>query len=344
MKRIKLPSLTQWHRWLGLVLSGWVLLMAVTGSMLLFKNQWLMWQYPSLRLDNPVSQATSATIADRYTAGYAYLPTDDRPWFELVDGDGNHHYFGPQGEQLLTRAPYADTVSWFVELHHHLALDEFGKDILGVLSLLALVLITTGLVRWWPKRQWRWKNLAVRFYNPFSAKGMQTLWQLHRSTGAIVFIPVALLMLTGSAIMYASTVKGGLTTLLPMTDSRIHHSVPKRSATHWQERFAIAHTVLPDADIRLIYLDSGRMRLKWPDEWHPNGRNYIAFDETGTLSSITDVRTRPLGEQVSHMIYPLHVAAIGGTTMTLIILAGGLALLLLPVTGVWFYLKRRNKR
>ncbi|RUO50447.1 PepSY-associated TM helix domain-containing protein [Idiomarina fontislapidosi] len=344
MKRIKLPSLTQWHRWLGLVLSGWVLLMAVTGSMLLFKNQWLMWQYPNLRLETPVSHTTSATIADRYKAGYAYLPTHDRPWFELVDGDGNHHYFGLQGEHLLTRAPYSDTVSWFVELHHHLALDKFGKDILGVLSLFALVLIITGLVRWWPKRQWRWKNLAIRFYNPFSAKGMQTLWQLHRSTGAIVFIPIALLMFTGSAIMYASTVKDGLTTLLPMTDSRIQHTVPDRLATHWQERFEIARAVLPNADIRLIYLDSGRMRLKWPDEWHPNGRNYIAFDDRGTLTTITDVRARPLGEQIAHMVYPLHVAAIGGTAMTLVILAGGIALLLLPVTGVWFYLKRRNKR
>lgn len=312
--------------------------------MLLFKNQWLMWQYPNLRLETPVSHTTSATIADRYKAGYAYLPTHDRPWFELVDGDGNHHYFGLQGEHLLTRAPYSDTVSWFVELHHHLALDKFGKDILGVLSLFALVLIITGLVRWWPKRQWRWKNLAIRFYNPFSAKGMQTLWQLHRSTGAIVFIPIALLMFTGSAIMYASTVKDGLTTLLPMTDSRIQHTVPDRLATHWQERFEIARAVLPNADIRLIYLDSGRMRLKWPDEWHPNGRNYIAFDDRGTLTTITDVRARPLGEQIAHMVYPLHVAAIGGTAMTLVILAGGIALLLLPVTGVWFYLKRRNKR
>lgn len=338
----KLPTLTQWHRWLGLTLSLWLLLMAVSGSLLLYKNDLLQLFYPQLNLAQPVGTTDAATVLDQFNNGYALMPTTDRPWLEVVNAEKSHFYYDSSGRLLLKREYLADFISWLVELHHHLALNELGKDILGVLGLLSLTLIGTGLIRWWPRRANFRRALSVRFFNPFTKRGSQTLWQLHRFIGAVLFVPVAIVLITGTAIMYAAPVKSALIFLLPFTQSIETLTSPSLTADNWQQRLELAKRALPTAQARLLYLEEPRIRAKHTTEWHPNGRNYIAFSETGEISQVIDDRETPLGNQVSNMIYPTHVAAVGGAFYLFIVLLSGLALIALPVSGLWFYSKRRQ--
>lgn len=318
--------------------------MAISGSLLLFKNELLRVIYPQLALTTPVSVADAAVIADQFSSGYALMPTADRPWFEVVDSNKTHFYFDADGQLLLERDYLGDVMSWLVELHHHLALDELGKDILGGLGLLSLALVFTGLIRWWPKRGSLRRALSVRWANPFHQRGMQTLWQLHRFMGVVVFIPILIVLVTGTAIMYPSPVKSALTKLLPMQQDIDIGPIPQQRATSWQERLSIAAEALPTAEARLLYLDKPRIRAKHQNEWHPNGRNYVEFSADGRVNNVVDERSTALGNQLSNMIYPTHVAAIGGWPYLTVILLSGLALIMLPTTGIWFYLKRRAKR
>ncbi|RDV25469.1 PepSY domain-containing protein [Alteromonas aestuariivivens] len=335
------------HKWLGLILAGWLLLMAVTGSVLLFKVPLLKWQYAQLQLPQPVTPPQSASLLDALPSplseGFAYLPTADRPWLEVVTSDKTHWYFNADGP-VLTREPHGDLISWLVELHHHLALGDTGKKLLGLLGLASLALIVTGLIRWWPRHQISRRHLAVRWHRPWSKRGLQTLWQLHRSTGVLIWLPITLSLTTGSAIMYAKPVNQTLNRLLPFAGSAT--PTPDNTpapALDWQSRFARAQELMPGADIRLVYLDKSRMRLKHPDEWHPNGRNYLAFDaQNGELLELRDVRTTVLGNRLSHTIYPMHVAAIGGAPMLVMVLLAGLALILLPLTGILYFINRKK--
>lgn len=338
----KLPTLTQWHRWLGLTLSLWFLLMAVSGSILLYKNEYLSWQYPQLQLAEPVTQQQAAEILDHHHTGYALMPTHDRPWLEIVDANKTHYYYDATGRLLLERTYLGDLTSWLVELHHSLVLDELGKDILGILGIAGLLLIVTGLVRWWPRQGFSLRALTVRFYNPLSRRGMQTLWQSHRFIGVVLFIPIFIGLSTGTAIMYSAPVKSFLVTVLPFQsqNNQPHQLIGELNAKNWQQRLDIARQALPTTDARLLYLEQPRIRLKHQNEWHPNGRNYVNFSDTGTLSEVTNTRHTPLGNQVSNTIYPLHVAAMGGWFYQLVILLSGIALILLPITGIWFYVKR----
>lgn len=338
----KLPTLTQWHRWLGLTLSLWLLLMAVSGSILLYKNEFLSWQYPQLQLPQPLTQTEVARIANEHHSGYALMPRADRPWLEIVDSAKTHFYYNADGTVLLERPYLGDLTSWLVELHHHLLLNELGKDILGILGLASLALIFTGLIRWWPRRGFSLRALSVRFYNPFSRRGMQTLWQSHRFIGVVLFLPVFIGLSTGTAIMYSAQVKSFLLNVLPF-QQQSSQEIPEVSATNWQQRFDIAKQVLPTTDARLLYLEEPRIRLKHNDEWHPNGRNYVGFTSNGKLDEVTNTRHTPLGNQVSNTIYPLHVAAMGGWLYQLVILLSGIALILLPVSGIWFYAKRFSR-
>lgn len=84
------------------------------------------------------------------------------------------------------------------------------------------------------------------------------------------------------------------------------------------------------------------MRLTFPGEWHPNGRSVLKFDATtGALVSHSDVRNSSQGYLLSQMIYPLHVAAVGGIAWLVVVLVGGIVLILLPITGIYFWCWRQ---
>ncbi|RUO63060.1 PepSY-associated TM helix domain-containing protein [Pseudidiomarina insulisalsae] len=335
------------HKWLGLALSVWMVLVALTGTLLLYKTELLQLQYPQLRLTTLPTMAEAAAVFDRFDAGYAFLPRDDKPWTEVIDGDGTTHYFNAAGEHLLARTELGDWVSWMVEFHHHMLLHDLGKDIMGILGLLSLLLVIAGLIRWWP-RHWSWRVLSVRFVRPGQRQFMATLWQLHRSSGVIFIIPIAALLITGTAIMYAAFVNQSLERLLPQTSAISSAPMPTTPAYNWQQRLSLAKDYWPQQSPRLIYLaptaeGNYRMRLRHEGEWHPNGRSYLVFADNGPMVSSDDVRARALGFRLSQTIYPLHVAAVGGWAWLTATLLGGLALILLPVTGVWFWWRRRRR-
>lgn len=143
--------------------------------------------------------------------------------------------------------------------------------------------------------------------------------------------------------MYAAPVKSALTELLPMQSQVQQQPLPQQRSNRWADRLAVVDDVLPTADARLLYLDTPQIRAKHSNEWHPNGRNYIQFSAQGEVSKVIDERNTALGNQLSNMIYPAHVAAVGGWVYLTLVLFSGLALIALPTTGLWFYLKRRSK-
>ncbi|MFC0446056.1 PepSY-associated TM helix domain-containing protein [Pseudidiomarina halophila] len=335
------------HKWLGLTLSLWVVLVSLTGTILLYKTELLQLQYPQLRLNEIPSTAEAAQIFDRFNAGYAYLPRADKPWVEVVDGEGTTHYFDGAGTELLVRPLLDDWISWFVEFHHHLLLHDFGKDLMGIFGLLSLLLVIAGVVRWWP-RNWSWRVFSVRWHGVRSRQFRATLWQLHRSIGILTIVPVLALLITGTAIMYAAAVNSGLDQLLPYKTVQPQPQLPEQNADNWQQRFVIAEQFWPAQRPRLVYLQPNadgayRLRLQHSDEWHPNGRSYLTFAGNGPLIQADDVRNKSLGYQLSQMIYPLHVAAVGGLVWLILLVIGGVVLVLLPVTGVWFWYKRRER-
>lgn len=336
------------HKWLGLTLALWIVLVSLTGTLLLYKTELLQLQYPQLQLAVMPSQTQAAAVFDRFNAGYAYLPRADKPWIEVNDGAGTTFYFDGAGNEVLARPMLGDWISWMVEFHHHLLLDDLGKDLMGILGLLSLLLVVAGVVRWWP-RHWSWRVLSVRFVRPSQRQFMATLWQLHRSSGVIFIVPIAVLLLTGTAIMYAAAVSAGLDRLLPQTQTLPAKPLPQHTAANWQDRLQLAGQYWPDQVPRLVYLTPTelghyRLRLQHNGEWHPNGRSYLVFADQGPLISADDVRRKSLGFQLSQLVYPLHVAAVGGVFWLSATLLGGLVLILLPVTGVWFWWRRRRHR
>lgn len=339
-----MPGWGQLHRWLGLTLSLWLVLVSLTGTLLFYKTELLQLKYPQLKLTAIPDHQDAARVFDRFDAGHAFLPRADKPWIEVVDASGTHQYFNAAGEHLLSREHMGDWISWFVEFHHHLLLDELGKDIQGYLGLASLLLVVAGLAKWWPQT-WSHRLFTIRWAWPWQKNFRATLWQLHRVTGVVLLIPLLILLITGTAIMYSAVVSDSLTRLFPEQQQVTSMPAVATEATSWPQRLRTAEVLFPEMEPRLVYLDRARIRFKYEDEWHPNGRSYMQFDPlTGALVSWQDIRNQPYGTQLAQMVYPLHVSAIGGVSLLTLLVAGGIALMVLPVSGVWFWVWRQRRK
>lgn len=334
------------HQWLGLALSLWLFLIALTGSLLLFKTELLQLTYSPLNLPAIPSQEQAAKVYDQHSANYAFLPSEYHPWIETVDDHGTHHYYSAEGELLLSRPAMSDWIEWMVEFHHHLFLHELGKELQGIFGIGCLLLIFSGIIKWWPRKRWSKKDFSVRLSKPGQKQWGQTLWQSHRTVGVILFVPIVIAVATGTAMMYSEAVGSTLKTLFPQEgQQRPSITVPKLDSSSWQERFAATRQVMPDAQTKLISWASNSMRMAHPEEWHKNGRTRIAFDpDTHQITEWTNVREQTLGYRLAQKVYPLHIANIGGNTYLTLIFLSGLALILLSATGVWFWLWCRQRK
>ncbi|WP_088329660.1 PepSY-associated TM helix domain-containing protein [Lacimicrobium sp. SS2-24] len=336
------------HTWLGLLLSLWVLLMAVTGTVLYYKPALLKLTYPALNLESPLTLTQAASQLDRLTPplteGYAYMPTETTPWLEVVDKAKTRWYFGESG-LLLKREQHGDVFDVFVSLHHDLMLGKTGKDLSGIFGLASLLLVITGLLRWWPRYGLSRRHFTIHWFSLKTRKGLQTLSELHKVSAVVMIIPMVVILGTGTAIIYAQPVNQLLVSLMPEAGEQPSIPSPAPQAPNWQRRVELADTLFDGATPRLMYLSKDRMRLKFDDEWHPNGRSYLGFSpQQGHLIELESVRQTATGNQLSHTLYPLHVAAVGGTLYLLISTLAGVTLMILPLTGIAYYLRRRSYR
>lgn len=346
------------HKWLGLVLSLWLLLITFTGTALLFKNDLLQWQYPQLEQDGRATQKQALKILESDAvssiAKYSFAPTDLHPWVEVIDQQDARLYYSKQGKLLLSREEYGDWISWFVQFHHHLLLDETGEDIQGILGLLTIVIFITGLIKWWPKGRFQKRDLSVTMARPGKKKWGQTLWQSHRTLGVILFLPMLLLILTGIGMIYYAAFNTGLNAIFPQHSTETRDYAPlieaqnERSAglaDDWVTRSDQVASLMPDIRTIMVYHDQDRLRLRQPEQWHPNGRSYVSFRAgTSQITSITDSRNETLGTQISQKIYPLHIASVGGLSYLTVATISGVSLIWVCISGFWFWLWCRKKK
>ena len=75
------------------------------------------------------------------------------------------------------------------------------------------------------------------------------------------------------------------------------------------------------------------IRMRRPQEWHPNGRTTLAMAGDGAVLMARDAPAAPLAVRTQNALYPLHAARMAGSALALplrivMTLAGlGLALL-----------------
>lgn len=352
----RLRAALKWlHLWLGLSVGLVFALVALSGTVLAFQRELLAWSQPELierALPSPAQSegALARIVADWQPQGMTSLdlPTAQLPVWQGYFPDGERRYFdGASGELLLIRNKHNDAVLWLRDWHTHLLAGKAGEQVLGVVGLIALLLLLSGLYLWWP----RLSALAasLRWYR---GPPTRRWFSWHRGVG-VLWLPLTLLaVLTGVGMVYDGPTRTTLRAVFgDGADARKPPKLGAREvAIDWPALLRAADGQLPGAELRRIGLpkaDSGlvTIRMRAAGEWHPVGRSAVWLDPyQGVVLGVHDATAQDTGARVSEAFYPVHGGFVGGRLWQWLVAFTGLVPGFLLVTGFLFWRRRTARR
>ena len=347
--------LVRWlHRYLGLVVSVFLVITGLTGAILVHADA--LWRVQLAELAAPRAApepgADAPVLAELLDSHAPRLVKWPRPGFngwQLWLQDGSRAIAAGDGEILWQGHWWQSPVDFMHELHAHLLAGHTGELVLGWIALLAVVLLALGIAAWWPAR----RRFSLRGLWPRSAR-RGALIQVHRDWGVLIAPLLLVVLATGAGLVFYTQARTGLNALLsphPPTPAPGTLPAVKRSsmapltAERIETALRAAANALPEAQPVFLYPPTQdnrllRVRMRHPSEIHPNGRSFVFIDaHTGQALGVIDARREPLGERATHAIYPLHSGRIGRPAYAGLTTVTGLLLTALGITGVWAYAK-----
>jgi len=185
-------AIFQLHLWSGIGIGLYVLLISVTGSILVYRNE----LYRAATPDPIIVAESGARLTDEQLKGRA---TSAYPGYRVINigrarnpdqavsislksgASLKNRLFNPYtGADLGESVPLGiRMVSQLLKLHDDLLAGSTGRSVNGVGALLVVVLALTGIVVWWPGiKTWR-RSLAVHR----NVGWQRFAWSLHSMIG-----------------------------------------------------------------------------------------------------------------------------------------------------------------
>ena len=198
-------TIWRWHFYAGLFAVPMVLVLALSGSLYLFKPQIERWEerafrsLPVAETVSPDAQGEAALSAFPGARLHSYrLPEREGDaalvHIALPGGKGMRDVFvSPQGKVLGSLDPDKRIIAIDRAVHGQLLLGKRGSWIVELAASWGIVMILTGLYLWWP----RGRGAAGVIY-PRLTRGPQAFWRdLHAVTGFWVSGLALVLLVTG---------------------------------------------------------------------------------------------------------------------------------------------------
>jgi len=344
------------HLWVGLILGGFILVIAVSGTLLLARAPLLVGEHPQLRSDDrpapplPVVLEKITAIVGEENWTFISFPRDNSPAYEVgVKGDTRIlftlHGEGPLAAGFVGQASFAH---WLHDLHVHLLAGEMGENIAGVAGLGMLFLGVSGLIVWWPyRRQTKVKDLMLR------GASRPKLMRWHWTVGFAFSVMIVGLAVTGIIMSFHGAIQKPLMRLAGEDyGAGVIRALPPAgevSSPDWRAIIPAAENAFPDDALGLVTAprkpgDYLTFRTHRQGEWNPIGRSLIAVDPvTSDVASAWSALEARAAGQAMMAVYPLHAGKAGGDAHVALILLTGLAVIALAASGVIAYVRRPVK-
>jgi uncharacterized iron-regulated membrane protein len=344
------------HRWTGGFIGLLLAALGLTGTLLLYEDAWLRATVP--HADEPLVEdvAASAAIERLLAEGSPQLtsiifPTDSLGLFRL-SFEGGAGAYADQAGTIVVRwtSTWERLELWLFDFHHHLFMGETGTRVAGILALIGLGFVVTGLLLWWrTRRAFAFRLLPARLSRPH-------IMRHHRDIGAVTAPLLSIALLTGAMLTLRPVADLLLSLLSPpgtIAESLAPPQVkggPMAAQFDWRTTLQTVRSTYPEAELRTISIPRRegqlvRIRVRHFDEWMPNGRTVFWFDPAdGRLLETRDARALPLATRMFNLLYPIHASTVGGILYKAAVTAAGLSLMLLgtlAVFGFWRFQVRR---
>jgi uncharacterized iron-regulated membrane protein len=197
-------AIWRWHFFAGLLVIPFMLNLAVTGGLYLFKDEIndTFFAYRNVVADTGASMAPSAIVSAAEAAvpgssasAYREAPDATHSAMVTVSSDAGRTlvYVNPHDAKVLGHVASDNEFNWVVKKIH--SLDYFGayaNRLVEIVGGFALMLVVTGIYLWWPRRQ-TGGVLSVR-----GTPSKRVFWRdTHAVTGAVAGVMIFFLAATG---------------------------------------------------------------------------------------------------------------------------------------------------
>ncbi|MBW8812935.1 MAG: PepSY domain-containing protein [Caulobacterales bacterium] len=341
--------LLQIHKWCGLVVFAFVVVQAVTGSMLVFRDELAQLIDPAGMVrhtaggEAPLGRVVASVRAvyPGYELQRIVFPHADRATYfvHLVNAGGVVRYASVDpGDAAVLRSGgvWRFPVEAALLIHYQLMAGRPGLTAVSALGLALLAMAATGLAYWWP-RPGRWRaGFSVNWRMP----GRVVLRQVHRAAGPVAALLVGLSAATGVVLAVALILGPG------STRSTAPSGLPPVSDANIDRAFALARATFPGRAIRDVRMPApGRFNVFFrAPERQPEAVHGVKIDlPTLRIAAVTPAAA---DRSLSTAVLPIHMGESAGLVGRLLILMEGLALALLAVTGplTWLLTQRGARK
>ena len=221
-------ALFQIHLWTGIGVGLYVLVISLSGSVLVYRNELYTAFSPRPRIVAGSGETLAVdelkSAARRAYPGYQVAQLqpgkDAGQAVEITLGRGDERkrrLFHPYtGEDLGDPLPLGFRLTaWLLDLHDNLLSGPTGRKINGIGALFILVLSVTGAIVWWPGiRRWR-RSLAF----DLKANWKRLNWSLHSALGLWFLAFILMWGLTGTYLAFPQAVAAVFDFLEPLNES-----------------------------------------------------------------------------------------------------------------------------
>jgi uncharacterized iron-regulated membrane protein len=339
-------SLKTIHTWIGIVSGLFLSVVALTGSIIVFRSEFERAALP--RGDAP-GQTRRASL-DAAAQEILRLRPDARVRrVRIPSADGDPYVFQVQSKEKRTDHIVSDAstgrvlgtvesgwVDWMIDLHRNLLVGNTGRSLVGVIGIILFVISATGLLMWLTgARSWRaWTSVrrqgsATRFN-----------YELHRASGLWSYAFLALISFTGIELAFPQTFRNAVQSI---TGKPVTMASPKKvrgeMALSLDEYLRLGRAAMPDGvPMEMRLPDKGKgpveLRLYRAGDLGPSGNHVYLDPASGAVLAVDRIVDRPLGARFLAAFSPIHYAQFGGLTSKIAWSLFGLSPLLLFVTGL----------
>ena len=369
MASLTYRALWRWHFHAGLFCIPFVLVLALTGSIYLFKPQ--IDAFADRDVDSLTLHGTRATGEAQIAAAIASLPgsklfvyeiprePDDAVRVHLYspDGTGRIVYVHPETLAILKTVPHTARFTEFVKtIHGELLAGRTGSILVELAASWAIIMLVTGLYLWWPREA---RGVAGAFY-PRLRQGSSVFWRdLHAVTG--IWISTLALFLLITALPWTTVWGAGFKELRQLGAPATQQDWSAGRATEHAEHLrdmgtaALATSVTLDevvARVSALHLDPP-VRIYLPSERQPFWRvrsetqnrprvHELELDRrTGALLREQTFGEKPLLDRIVGIGVAAHEGQLFGPANQVLGLGTALGLITMCVSAVVMWWRRR---
>lgn len=361
------------HLWLGLFSGIIIVIIAITGGILSFKDEISDLLYPELIVkdqDSPIKTPSQLYLLAKQTypdqqATFIWRPTGQAAVIGFGERNSGYlMYVNPYSGEIIKRPTFQkqfDFFSWSLRGHRSLWLPrEIGRPIINYSTLIFAITLFTGLVLWWPKK-WTKAIKKQSFTIKWGAKTKRLNYDLHNVLGFYSLLVLLVISLTGmfyglpwfNKFLYWSTSMGGsIEESAPLKSDPTNYNpdkLPEMMQISWEDATKEAmpkgyyFTIPRDSvsSISIFMYKSHRKFYNMKSAAYDRNSGQKIVDESIYAKDFKDV---DFAGKVRKLNYDLHIGSFAGLFGRTIYFLATLIGASLPITGflVWWFKKKKK--